>query len=582
MLLKKLTLHGFKSFAKKSELLFDAPVTAIVGPNGSGKSNVVESIRFVLGEQSSKSLRSKSGADIPFAGSAKISKMNRAKVAITFDNSNRVFQLTNAKNEKVSVDFDEVTLAREVYSDGSNIYSINGHDVRLRDIHEVIANVNIGSSGHHIISQGEADRLLNANAKDRKEMIEEALGLKVYHFRIHESRKKMEKTQTHMHETMSMQRELGPHLTYLEKQVEKIKEAEALRATLQEHFTEYLSKQSAYVTSRVHALQGKEQKLEAEKKLIDDDIDEVKKKLDTPVTVEAKKHAQDIQDKQSALRRKRDEVSRHIGKIEGMIEMSQRPVRSEDIVISQKDFNTMIDELMSHVDKAGSATNLDDMRAYYKKIHEHLSSLKEKYADGDTQHTTQDAHKELTASLQQSQEELRTMDAQLQELVSQQRSVEADIEAQSQELRTLERTYFEYTTKRQDVQSQLQVVSMEKENIERDRQRFADDYAEAQQLFGGDFSYTEAENPSGDQNQLRRTIERMIVKLEETGGGSGVDTINEYNELQERHQFLSKELEDLRSSLEHLDGVITELNEELSQQFSEGMKKNYEPVQPIL
>ena len=131
MTLKRLEMQGFKSFAKRAVFDFSAPVTSIVGPNGSGKSNVVESIRFVLGEQSSKSLRSKSGADLIFKGSKQISKMNRASVSITFDNSGRIFSLPSMDDRNLSIDFDEITITREVFSDGLNKYLLNGNSERI-------------------------------------------------------------------------------------------------------------------------------------------------------------------------------------------------------------------------------------------------------------------------------------------------------------------------------------------------------------------------------------------------------------------------------------------------------------------
>ena len=161
MHLKGLELSGFKSFAKKTAIDFNVPITAIVGPNGSGKSNIAEAFRFVLGEQSMKSLRGKRGEDLIFNGSKTIQKMNRASVKLTFDNRARFFPL----------ELDEITLERAVHRDGINEYLINGSSVRLRDILELLSSANIGASGHHIISQGEADRLLNASLKVRREMI---------------------------------------------------------------------------------------------------------------------------------------------------------------------------------------------------------------------------------------------------------------------------------------------------------------------------------------------------------------------------------------------------------------------------
>jgi chromosome segregation protein len=192
MQLKRLEVVGFKSFGNKAVFRFDAPITSIVGPNGSGKSNVVESIRFVLGEQSMKSLRGGSTSDLIFK-SPNGRTMQRAAVSLVFDNRNRNFQLQSG-SATIDVDFDEIELMREVYGDGSSSYRINGTVVRLRDILELIGSVNIGPSGHHIISQGEADRLLTASLRDRKAMLEEALGLKVYQYRIAESQRKLDKS----------------------------------------------------------------------------------------------------------------------------------------------------------------------------------------------------------------------------------------------------------------------------------------------------------------------------------------------------------------------------------------------------
>ncbi len=154
MYLKSLELSGFKSFAKKASLNFTSTITGIVGPNGSGKSNIAEAFRFVLGEQSIKSLRGKKGEDMIWNGggdSISIARANRASVKLTFDNTRRLFP---------SIDFEDVSIERVVNRDGVNEYLLNGSQVRLKDIVELLASAHIGATGHHIISQGEADRIL--------------------------------------------------------------------------------------------------------------------------------------------------------------------------------------------------------------------------------------------------------------------------------------------------------------------------------------------------------------------------------------------------------------------------------------
>src|SRR5687767_9218745 len=161
MRLKSIELSGFKSFAKKTVLEFGTAITAVVGPNGSGKSNVAEAFRFVLGEQSIKSMRGKRGEDLIWNGATSEPRANRASVKVTFDNERKVFD----------IDFPEVTIERVVSRDGVNDYFINGSTVRLKDIIELLSKAHIGASGHHIISQGEADKIISSNSKERKAMV---------------------------------------------------------------------------------------------------------------------------------------------------------------------------------------------------------------------------------------------------------------------------------------------------------------------------------------------------------------------------------------------------------------------------
>ncbi|MDZ4226289.1 MAG: AAA family ATPase, partial [Patescibacteria group bacterium] len=237
MRLKSIELSGFKSFAKKTPLEFASAITAVVGPNGSGKSNIAESFRFVLGEQSMKSMRGRKGEDLIWNGSASSPRAGRAGVKLVFDNSDRMLNL----------DFDEVSIERVVHRDGVNDYMLNGSLVRLRDVAELLASANIGSSGHHIISQGEADRILSASSKERREMIEDALGLTAYLYKREEAERKLEKTAENMREVSALRRELAPHLKFLSTQVKKIEESEVLREQLKETYLEYLHREYVYL-----------------------------------------------------------------------------------------------------------------------------------------------------------------------------------------------------------------------------------------------------------------------------------------------------------------------------------------------
>ena len=166
-MLKRLELVGFKSFADKTRFDFAPGITGVVGPNGSGKSNVVDAVRWILGEQSAKSLRGGEMADVIFNGSSSRKSLGLAEVTVTFDNARRL----------LAVDADEVQLTRRVYRDGNGEYLINGQMARLKDIKEMFLGSGAGADGYTIIAQGRVDELLQASTKDRREIFDEAAGI---------------------------------------------------------------------------------------------------------------------------------------------------------------------------------------------------------------------------------------------------------------------------------------------------------------------------------------------------------------------------------------------------------------------
>ncbi|MCI0705834.1 MAG: AAA family ATPase, partial [Planctomycetia bacterium] len=180
-MLKRLELVGFKSFADKTRFDFAPGVTGVVGPNGSGKSNVVDAVRWILGEQSAKSLRGGEMADVIFNGSSSRKSLGMAEVTVAFDNSRRLLAL----------DADEVQLTRRVYRDGTGEYLINGQMARLKDIKEMFLGSGAGAGGYTIIAQGRVDELLQASTKDRREIFDEAAGISRFKARKTETLRKL-------------------------------------------------------------------------------------------------------------------------------------------------------------------------------------------------------------------------------------------------------------------------------------------------------------------------------------------------------------------------------------------------------
>jgi len=185
MYLKSIEMQGFKSFADKTQVVFDKGVTAVVGPNGSGKSNITESLRWALGESSAKSLRGGKMPDVIFAGTEVRKALNYAEVAVTLDNSDGFIA---GAGETIRVE-------RHIYRNGDNDYLIEGRKVRLRDIHDLFMDTGLGRDSFSIISQGRVEAIFNAKPEERRAIFEEAAGVLKYKTRKKETESKLNQTQ---------------------------------------------------------------------------------------------------------------------------------------------------------------------------------------------------------------------------------------------------------------------------------------------------------------------------------------------------------------------------------------------------
>ena len=213
MYLKSIEVQGFKSFANKILFEFHNGITGIVGPNGSGKSNVGDAVRWVLGEQSAKSLRGASMQDVIFSGTENRKPMGFASVSITMDNS----------DHKLPIEFDEVTVTRRVYRSGESEYRINGSACRLKDINELFYDTGIGKEGYSIIGQGQIDKILSGKPEERRELFDEAVGIVKFKRRKAAAQKKLEDERQNLVRVNDILSELTRQLGPLEKQSETAK-----------------------------------------------------------------------------------------------------------------------------------------------------------------------------------------------------------------------------------------------------------------------------------------------------------------------------------------------------------------------
>lgn len=208
MYLKSIEVQGFKSFANRLVFEFHQGITAIVGPNGSGKSNVADAVRWVLGEQSAKSLRSGNMQDVIFAGTETRKPMSFASVSITFDNS----------DHKLPVEYNEVTVSRRLYRSGESEYLLNKVPVRLKEIKDIFYDTGIGKEGYSIIGQGQVERILNGKPEERRELFDEAAGIVKFKKRKAETLKKLADEEQNLVRVNDILKELTSQIEPLKKQ----------------------------------------------------------------------------------------------------------------------------------------------------------------------------------------------------------------------------------------------------------------------------------------------------------------------------------------------------------------------------
>ena len=222
MRLKKLILHGFKSFADHAEIVFEDGITGVVGPNGCGKSNISDAVRWVLGEQSAKSLRGSKMEDVIFNGTEKRRRLSYCEVTLVFEN----------EDHALPIDFAEVQVTRRVYRSGEGEYKINGTQCRLKDIVDLFRDTGIGKDGYSLIGQGRIDEILSAKSEDRRQVFEEAAGIVKYKARKLDAEKRIAHTQENLYRVEDILHELEERVEPLKQQSEAAREYLQLRDEL--------------------------------------------------------------------------------------------------------------------------------------------------------------------------------------------------------------------------------------------------------------------------------------------------------------------------------------------------------------
>lgn len=429
MYLKRLELQGFKSFADKTVLEFMPGITSVIGPNGSGKSNISDAIRWVLGEQSMKSLRGSKSEDIIFAGTQNRKSLGFAEASIVFDNT----------DGKLPIEYSEVTVTRKIYRTGESGYFINRTPCRLKDVLELFMDTGIGKDGYSIIGQGKIDEILSNKSEDRRHIFEEAAGIVKYRVRKVESEKKLENTKLNLLRINDILSEIEGTIEPLKMQSEKARKFLDLREELK----------GIEIGLFLHNIDTYKEKLEQIK--IDEDI--------------LVSNNKDAEEKMASLNELKEKLKAEINQITEEIESMQN-IGFES--------SKQIEQINSNVNVANEriANNKENFARYEKEIEEAKSRIKEL----EEEKTSKIEKKtNLSNNKEKFQKELEEKEKALEELSKKLSSKELEIEKKkaqveknidlkyekNSEINTIE-VNFENSTKREEtLKSEIELTISE-------------------------------------------------------------------------------------------------------------------------
>ena len=410
MYLKRLELQGFKSFAEKTVLEFKNGITSVIGPNGSGKSNISDSIRWVLGEQSMKSLRGTKSEDIIFSGTQNRKSLGFAEASIVIDNS----------DGKLPIEYSEVTVTRKVYRSGETGYFINKVPCRLKDVLELFMDTGIGKDGYSIIGQGKIDEILSNKSEDRRHIFEEAAGIVKYRTRKIESEKKLEQTKLNLLRINDIISEIESNIEPLKVQSEKAKQFLNLREELKNievglfiyHIEDYKQKLDKFIqdieimesqkndeTLKLDNLQKNKEDLKIAVDSITNQIEEIQnlgfessnkiEKINSNITL-SKERIINNNSNVERLEKEREEVEERIKELEE--EKTGKKEKQDNLQANKEKFENELKEKQEELDKITSKMSTKELEIEGKKkiLEENIELKYEKNSEITEQKTNKE------------------------------------------------------------------------------------------------------------------------------------------------------------------------------------------------
>ncbi|HEY4495336.1 MAG TPA: AAA family ATPase [Candidatus Paceibacterota bacterium] len=598
MRLKKLEISGFKSFAHKTDLEFPTAVSAIVGPNGSGKSNVVDAVRWVLGEQSFKNLRSKSGADLIWAGSATKSAQGKASVNLHFDNKDGFFP----------IDFEEVIIGRKVYRDSTNEYYLNGSLVRLKDIAELLARSKLGLRGHSIVNQGSADEILKSNPEERRGILEDALGLREFQLKKLEAEGKLTETGANILKTHGLLSEIFPHLRSLKRQVEKFKKREFLVNDLNNFENEFFKARIFEILSDKNKNKKAREVLESKIIVARENFEDKEKSFEVQMAEisQTGDKTKQMEADSEKLNVERQIIVREIGRLEGL---TQRANRSGDN--NTKTLEAVLAIKIKYWAKRLNAVlglnTIGDFREAIKVLADEIQNIGNYLAKSETdkilasvsladldradKNPYEKDMGEFKIKLEQLENRAKQIQVAIAKIRSEENNWRTDYLNSQKELELARREYFSAEDLIREFDLEDEKIKLKEANIKSEMWGSGKNYEEFSATFAvvepvkmletrlpapeGTANGGQAEFPTLTEFQITELQNKIIKLRREISDIGSIDeeVMREYEETNKRHEFLTAEVDDLNSATQSLKNLIGDLTIRINNNFKVGLAR---------
>lgn len=600
MYLKKIEISGFKSFANKTVLNLEKGITAIVGPNGSGKSNIADAIKWVLGEQSVKSLRGKKSEDVIFAGSEKKAQVSAASVFLAFDNGDK----------KIPLDFEEISFGRKIFRDGTGEYLLNGKKARLLDIAEVLAASGTGKGDYSIVNQGMTDKILASTPIERRLMLEEASGIKQFRLKRDQAERKLEGTNQNICRISDLLSELEPRLKFLRKQSVKAEKRGEVENQLKEIQIKYyssklslLKKEKSDFDSHLKDFAEKIEKSKLELLKLEEDMKKESEKESSgqEQTAEIRKNLQELSFKRREMEKEEAILEGRIDLLKGQIldkqnkisslfkekeknsqaESKKREINKDDkILVGRKDLEDLLN-FSESADKESAEqlkAVLDKISAFFRR----LVGTKEKpeaeipkndlsWIDNQIK-SLEEEIKTNSKGIENLKIELLEKNQKLQEVENKISQMDSEIIRISQEDQKRRSGFFalerEARLKRDDLDELRSRENGVKIEASRVLVHLEDLEKEIRDEIGSDFSAVSEICGKEDLLRFESETRRLKALLEQIGGIDSL-TLEEHKETEKRFSDMSREFEDLEKAKKNLNELILDLDKQMERRFAE-------------